>query len=48
VIIICKRPELIYNANYNPYEKPPDGQSGGYSLYVYEEPLWDDRSIVVA
>jgi hypothetical protein len=35
----CKRSEPIYNSNYNPYEKPPDGQSEGYPLYVYREPL---------
>jgi hypothetical protein len=44
----CKRPEPIYNANYNPYEKPPKDQPGGYSPYVYGEPLWDDRPVIVA
>jgi len=44
----CNRLELIYNTNYNPYEKPPKERPGGYSLYVYGEPLWDDRAVVVA
>jgi hypothetical protein len=38
----CTRLEPIYNTNYNPYEKPPKGQPGGYSLYVFGKPLWDD------
>jgi len=44
----CNRPKLIYNTNYNPYKKPPKERPGGYSPYVYGEPLWDNRAIVVA
>jgi hypothetical protein len=44
----CKRLEPTYNANYNPYKKPPKDQPGGYSPYVYGEPLWDDRPVIVA
>src|SRR6266487_4403976 len=41
----CFRPTPIYNDNYNPYkplnlDKPTD-----YSLYVFGEPLFDDRPI---
>jgi hypothetical protein len=45
---ICNHPEPIYNTNYNPYKKPPKERPGGYSPYVYREPLWDDRPILVA
>ncbi len=44
----CKRPEPEYNTNYNPYEQPRKDLHGGYSPYVFGEPLWDDRAIVVA
>ena len=44
----CNCLELIYNTNYNPYKKPPKERPGGYSPYVYREPLWDDRAVVVA
>jgi hypothetical protein len=43
----CNRPTPKYNANYNPNTKPPEGLSGGYSPYVYGEPLWDDRPVIV-
>jgi len=33
------RLELIYNTNYNLYEKPPKERPGGYLPYVYREPL---------
>jgi len=43
----CKRLSPTYNANYNPYKEPPDGINKGYSPYVYREPLWDDRPVVI-
>lgn len=44
----CYRPEPTYNSNYNPYEKPRSDLPGGYTLYVFPEPLWDDRAAIVA
>ena len=38
----CYRPEPTYNSNYNPYEKPRSDLPGGYTPYVFPEPLWDD------
>jgi hypothetical protein len=43
----CTRLEPIYNVNYNPFKKPPKDLPRGYSLYVFGEPLWDDRPVVV-
>lgn len=44
----CKRPDPIYNTNYNPFIKPPDSLHGGYSPYIYGEPLYDDRPVIIA
>jgi hypothetical protein len=44
----CARPPPQYNHNYNPFEKPSDDIRSGYSPYVYGEPLYDDRAIIVA
>jgi hypothetical protein len=44
----CQRPEPQYNANYNPFSTPPEGQSADYSLYVFLKPLFDDRAAIVA
>jgi hypothetical protein len=44
----CTRLEPTYNVNYNPFEKPPKDLPRGYSPYVFGEPLWDDRPVVVA
>ncbi len=35
----CYRPEPTYNTNYNPYEKPRTDLPGGYTPYVFPEPL---------
>ena len=42
------RPTPIYNQYYNLFQKPADDLRSDYSLYVYKEPLYDDRAIVVA
>jgi hypothetical protein len=44
----CMRPTLEYNTNYNPYAIPRDDLPGGYSPYVFKEPLFDDRPAIVA
>src|SRR5437016_6144751 len=44
----CKRPTLKYNQNYNLYEPLCKDLPGGYSLYVFKEPLFDDRPAIVA
>ena len=43
----CSRLILIYNSNYNLYAIPNEDILGGYSPYVYKEPLFDDRLIVI-
>ena len=35
----CYCLEPTYNTNYNPYEKPRTDLPGGYTLYVFPEPL---------
>ena len=37
-----------YNRNYNPFEKPPNDLRPDYSPYVFREPLYDDRAIIIA
>ena len=37
-----------YNRNYNPFEKPPNDLRPDYSPYVFGEPLYDDRAIIIA
>jgi hypothetical protein len=44
----CARPTPQYNHNYNPYKKPSNDLQCDYSPYVYGEPLYDDRPIIVA
>ena len=43
----CSRPIPVYNSNYNPYAIPCEDIPGGYSPYVFKEPLYDDRPVVV-
>ena len=43
----CSRPTPAYNSNYNPYAIPCEDIPGGYSPYVFKEPLYDDRPVVV-
>ncbi len=42
----CKRPEPTYNTNYNPYESPREDLPGGYTPYVFNEPLFNDRPVI--
>jgi hypothetical protein len=42
------RPTPVYNQYYNPFQVPADDLYPDYSPYVYGEPLYDDRAIVVA
>jgi hypothetical protein len=44
----CRRPSPTYNFNYNPYEPPSDDLPMGYSPYVFREPLYDDREVIVS
>src|ERR1700733_7790412 len=44
----CKRPTPIYNSNYNPFESPSGDVPPAYSPYVFGEPLFDDREVVIA
>jgi hypothetical protein len=44
----CARPAPSYNQHYNPFQKPADDLRVDYSPYVYGEPLYDDRAIIVA
>jgi hypothetical protein len=43
----CLRPVPEYNRNYNPYVVPREDLPGGYSPYVFKEPLFDDRPAIV-
>jgi hypothetical protein len=38
----CSRPIPIYNSNYNLYAIPNKDIPGGYSPYIYKEPLFDN------
>ena len=42
------RPIPVYNQYYNPFQVLVDDLYSDYSPYVYGEPLYDDRAIVVA
>jgi hypothetical protein len=42
------RPTPQYNHNYDIYKKPSNDIRCDYSPYVYGEPLYDDRPIIVA
>lgn len=44
----CARPPYTYNSNYNPYEPPNTTLHGGYSPYVFGEPLFDDRPLDIS
>jgi hypothetical protein len=43
----CKRPTPTYNHNYDPFKKPSDTLPHGYSPYVFGEPLFDDRAVII-
>lgn len=42
------RPVLTYNQNYNPYKPPPKDRRPDYSPYTPGEPLFDDRTVIIA
>jgi hypothetical protein len=44
----CNRPEPTYNHNYDPDKVPRDDLPGGYSPYIFGEPLYDDRPVVMS
>jgi hypothetical protein len=44
----CARPIPVYNTNYNPHKAPSDDQPAGYSFYVFREPLFNNREVIVA
>jgi hypothetical protein len=44
----CSRPEPVYNNRYNLYKPPSINIDEEYSPYVYGEPLFDDRPVIVA
>jgi len=44
----CVRLKPQYNNNYNPFQKPSDALRCDYSPYVFGEPLYDDRPIIIA
>ena len=37
-----------YNHYYNPYKLLPKDLPKGYSLYIYREPLFNNRAIVIS
>ena len=41
----CLRPTPTYNDNYNPYKPANLDKPTDYSLYVFGEPLFDNRPI---
>jgi hypothetical protein len=43
----CLRLIPKYNTNYNPYATPSEDLPNGYSPYVFKEPLYDDRPVIV-
>jgi hypothetical protein len=43
----CQRPKPTYNRNYNPHKTPPDNLPKGYILYIFREPLYDNRPTLV-
>ena len=44
----CSRLVLKYNDNYNPYQPAKSGLPTNYSPYDYREPLFDNRSVIIA
>jgi hypothetical protein len=43
----CLRPIPKYNMNYNPYTTLSEDLLNRYSPYIFKEPLYDDRLIIV-
>jgi hypothetical protein len=43
----CDRPVLVYNYNYNLEKEPRDNLPKGYLLYIYRDPLYDDRPLIL-
>jgi hypothetical protein len=43
----CLCPIPKYNTNYNPYATPREDLPNDYSPYVFKEPLYDNRAIIV-
>ena len=43
----CIRPIPQYNTNYNPYAIPRKDLPAGYSPYIFKEPLYDNRPVIV-
>jgi hypothetical protein len=43
----CSRPAPKYNTNYNPYAIPREDLPNGYSPYIFKEPLYNDRPVIV-
>jgi hypothetical protein len=37
----------MYNTNYNPHKALSNDQPAGYSLYVFREPLFNNKEVVV-
>jgi hypothetical protein len=44
----CQRPSVVYNQNYNLYTAPPVDLPPIYLPYVFREPLYNDRAVIVA
>ena len=44
----CQRPVPVYNERYDPSKPPPEDLPPTYSPYVFGEPLFDDRHIIIA
>jgi hypothetical protein len=44
----CQRPLVVYNYNYDLFSAPPVDLPQGYSPYVFGEPLFDDREVLLA
>ena len=43
----CSRSPLEYNHNYDHTKPPNPNQPGGYSLYVYREPLFNNQEVII-
>jgi hypothetical protein len=44
----CNRPTPVYNHNYNLKRPPRKDLPGGYTPYVFNEPLFDDREVQIS
>jgi hypothetical protein len=42
-----KRPTLTYNHNYDLFKKPSDTLPYSYSPYVFGEPLFNNRAVII-